>query len=143
MSSGDTVLHSTASIGIRDGLKLYLPLTDNQEKTGIRILIVAVAALSYASAVGSGRSIFELYSAAYGGIAQLLPVIVAALYWPASTREGAISGLVAGVSVSVFLFFFPEYKPLPLHEGIYGLAINIGLLIGISRYQRSRRSQVI
>jgi SSS family solute:Na+ symporter len=27
---------------------------------------------------------------------------------------------------------FPEIKPLPMHEGIYGLAANVILLIGLS-----------
>ena len=98
MSSGDSILHSAASIGIRDGLRQVAPARfeadggDERERFAIRVLVVALALVAYYFAVVSQVSLVSLLLAAYGGVAQILPPILAAFYWTRATRAGAVSG---------------------------------------------------
>ena len=41
-------------------------------------------------------------------------------------------GLVVGVAVSIFFFLQPDLKPVPFHEGLYGLAANVLILVTLS-----------
>ncbi len=134
MSSGDAILHAAASIAIRDGVAQLLPsrMSDRQERRWIRILVVVLGLIAYYFAVVSDVSLVALLLGAYGGVAQVLPLIVAAFYWKRATGAGVLSGLLAGLIVNTIFLIFPEWKPFPLHEGIYGLLVNVPLLIGVS-----------
>ena len=133
MSSGDAILHAAASIGVRDGIQPILHrFDDHQERAWIRGLVVLISVVAYYFAVISDISIVALLLGAYGGIAQIFPPLFAALYWPRATGPGALAGLVAGIAVNVLFLLAPELRPLPLHEGIYGLTANVLVLIGVS-----------
>ena len=65
-------------------------------------------------------------------MAQILPVVVAMFYWKRATKWGALAGLFGGILVNTFFLIFPELKPVPMHEGMYGLIANVILLVGMS-----------
>lgn len=134
MSTGDTLLHAAASIGIRDGLQSVglRPRSDATERWLMRVLVLVIAALSYYFAISAQVSIVALLAGAYGGVAQLLPPLLAAFYWPRASGPAAVAGLVGGIVVNTFFLLNPGLRPLPLHEGIYGLVVNLTLLIGMS-----------
>ena len=135
MSSGDSILHAGASIGIRDGLGKLIrkPLGDRQEQLLIRGLVVGLFSVAFYYAAFSESSLVDLLLAAYGGVAQIFPLILAAFYWPRATGKGALAALAGGLVANVFFMSFPELRPWPdIHEGIYGLAVNVPLLIGVS-----------
>jgi SSS family solute:Na+ symporter len=138
MSSGDAILHSAASIGIRDGLRPLLknPITDRLERFMIQILVLVIGLISYLFAVAIDISIVSLLLGAYGGVAQIFPVVFAMFYWPRATKSGALAGLFGGIAVNTLFLLMPDLKPLPMHEGVYGLAVNVILLIGISLLSR-------
>jgi SSS family solute:Na+ symporter len=146
MSSGDSILHSAASIGIRDGLAALLPgrFDDQSERTGIRVLVVVLSLVAFYFAVVSSVSLVDLLLAAYGGVAQIMPPVLAALYWRRATGAGAIAGLVGGLAVNVLFLTHPELKPIAgLHEGIYGLAVNVPLLLGVSLATRPDPEELV
>lgn len=134
MSSGDAILHSAASVGVRDGLKPLLKreLNDQQERRWIRIGVLLIGCIAYYFAVFSEVAIVSLLLGAYGGVAQLFPAIFAMFYWPRATKVGAVSGIIAGLLVNTLFLLYPDLKPLPMHEGVYGLMVNVILLIGLS-----------
>ncbi|PWN05300.1 sodium:solute symporter family protein [Rhodohalobacter mucosus] len=134
MSSGDAILHSAASVGIRDGIRPLLkrPISDHSERFLIQILVVLLGLISYLFAVVIDISIVSLLLGAYGGVAQIFPVVFAMFYWPRATKSGALAGLFGGIAVNTFFLLMPELKPLPMHEGVYGLIANVGLLTGVS-----------
>ena len=138
MSSGDAILHAAASIGIRDGISPFVPggVSDRAERIGIRVLVVLVAGVAYLFAAASEISLVALLLASYGGIAQIFPLMFAAFYWPRATGAGALAALVGGSAVSVFFLAFPEMRPVPMHEGIYGLLVNVPLLVVVSLLTR-------
>ncbi len=133
MSSGDTILHAAASIGVRDGLSKFVPgLSDAAQRWWIRCLVVLIWGGAFFFAVASEVSLVALLLGAYGGVAQIFPLLFAAFYWPRATRAGALAGLAAGVAVNTFFLLVPEARPVPLHEGVYGLAANLLCLVGVS-----------
>ena len=137
MSSGDAIVHAAASVAVRDGLSKSPSLAnwmkaEGNERTLIRILVVVISLIAYYFAVFSKTDIVSLLLGAYGGIAQMFPLVFAMFYWPRANGKGALAGLIGGILVTLFFLYNPEFKPLPMHEGIYGLIVNLALLIGIS-----------
>ncbi len=135
MSSGDSILHAAASIGVCDGVVRLSPepIDDRRQRALIRILVVVISGVSFWLAVASERGLVELLLAAYGGVAQIFPMVFAAFYWPRATRAGAIGGLVCGLAVNTFFFLRPELSPVPgMHEGIWGLVANVTVLVVVS-----------
>ena len=135
MSSGDSILHSAASIGVRDGLTKALPgrLDDAGERTAIRVLVVVLSLVAYYFAVVSEVSLVALLLGAYGGVAQIFPLMFAAFYWPRANGAGALAGLLAGILVNTFFMLRPEASLIPgMHEGIWGLVANVTTLVAVS-----------
>ena len=135
MSSGDAILHSAASVGVRDGLSKFLPdrwNTDHKQRYLIRILVIVVSIIAYYFAIFSDVPIVNLLLGSYGGVAQIFPLVVAMFYWRRANGKGALAGLTGGIIVTVFFLLYPEWRPVPLHEGIYGLIVNIILFVGVS-----------
>lgn len=138
MSTGDTLLHAAASIGVRDGVAPWLrrPLADSAERRFIRTLVVVVGAVAYYFAIVSDVSLVALLLGSYGAVAQIFPLVFAAFYWPRATGAGAIAGLAAGIAASAFFLVWPQLRPVPLHEGIYGLAANVIAFAAVSALTR-------
>lgn len=134
MSSGDAMLHSAASIGVRDGINQLRkqPLSDKTERFLIQLSVLLIGLVSYLFAVVIDISIVDLLLYSYGGVAQIFPVVFAMFYWKRATKAGALSGLFGGIAVNSFFLIFIELRPVPMHEGVYGLIANIFLLVVIS-----------
>jgi SSS family solute:Na+ symporter len=135
MSSGDAILHSAASIGVRDGLSKFLPEkynADEKQRYLIRILVIAISLVAYYFAIISEIPIVNLLLGSYGGVAQIFPLVFCMFYWKRANRYGALSGLSGGIAVTLLFLFFPEWRPVPIHEGIYGLFANISLIVAVS-----------
>lgn len=134
MSSGDAILHSAASIAIRDGVAQVVrnPLKDKTERFLIQISVLLIGFVAYLFAVVIDVSILALLLGSYGGVAQIFPVIFAMFYWKRATKAGALSGLFGGILVNTFFLILPHLKPIAMHEGMYGLAANVILLITVS-----------
>ncbi len=145
MSSGDSILHSAASIGVCDGLARAFPRWlkgDRRQRLAIRVLVVAVAAVAYYFALQTDTSIVQLLLGAYGGVAQIFPLMFAAFYWPRATGAGALAGLIAGIGVNTFFLTYPESAPIAgLHEGIYGLVANVAVLVTVSLLSRPQTTE--
>ncbi len=132
MSSGDAILHSAASIGIRDGVAQVVknPLGDKTERMLIRVLVILIGFISYLFAVVIDVSLVALLLGSYGGVAQIFPIIFAMFYWKRATKTGAVLGLTIGIIVNTIFLVYPELKPVPMHEGVFGLIANIIFLVG-------------
>lgn len=141
MSTGDTLLHAAASIAVRDGLQSVglRPARDDTERMLMRLTVLAIAVLAYWFAINTQVSIVALLAGAYGGVAQLLPPLVAAFYWSRANGPAVVAGLVGGIAVNTLFLLQPDLRPVPLHEGVYGLAVNVLLLVGISLLPLRRR----
>jgi SSS family solute:Na+ symporter len=134
MSTGDALVHAAGSILVRDFYRvLFRPeLTDAQQTRLIRILVVVISAVAYYFAVVSKVSLVALLLLSYGFIAQIFPVLLAALYWSRSTRPGILTGLAVGCLVTILWNLFPELQWQQIHPGVWGLAANIPTMVAVS-----------
>ena len=134
MSTGDALLHAAASIYVQDmHRKVFDPeMSDRRRRQLIRIVAVIVGVVAYYIAINTQMSLVALLLAAYGAVVQIAPVTAAAFFWKRATPAGAVSGLVLGSLVTLFLLIFPQFRPFGIHEGIVGLTVNCLALIFIS-----------
>jgi SSS family solute:Na+ symporter len=135
MSSGDAILHAAGSILVRDGYGSVREtrLPDLTERRAMQAATIVVAIVGFMMAVSSDLSLVGMLVLAYGAVVQILPGIVAALYWPRATASGVLAGLIGGVGVTGLFLFMPELKPIAMHEGAYGLLVNIILMVTVSK----------
>lgn len=133
MSSGDALVHTAASVTVRDGYVTGLrrKLGPHDERRWIRVMIVVVMLGSYALERTYQGDIVSLLLLAYGPIAQFLPVLVATLYWRRATAAGIGAGLVSGVGLSL-LIKTGVIEGLGVHEGLWGLGLNVVALVAVS-----------
>ena len=130
MSTGDALLHASASVVVEDGINPFRPLSDAASRRLMRALVVLVGAVAYVFALDEDSSLVVLLLTSYGIICQFMPSMVAALYWRRATTAGVVAGLVSGAATAVFFFLNPELKPFEVHEGIMGLLVHIPVLVG-------------
>ncbi|MFG6668651.1 ATP-binding protein [Halomonas sp. HNIBRBA4712] len=125
-----------------------------------RALIVAVVASGWLFAEGIGRahSLTEWGLAAFVGIAQCLPGMLALLYWPGANRNGMVAGLAGGALIWLWGLWLPLFSlPLPALPFIelmppgapvwytttlIALAVNIVLLIVLSLFTHTSEGEL-
>jgi solute:Na+ symporter, SSS family len=132
MSTGDALLHASASVFVEDGVAKFVKLDDRMQRILMRTLVLLTGAIAYYFALDEDSSLVLLLASAYGIISQLAPPIVSALYWKRATTSGAIAGLLAGTATAFFFYLNPELKPFDMHEGILGLIVHVPVLVGVS-----------
>ncbi len=132
MSTGDALLHASASVAVEDGVRPFRPLGDRGQRLLMRILVLAMGVVAYYFALDEDQSLVVLLLTAYGIIAQLAPPVVAGLYWRRATTPGILLGLLAGSATVFFFFFLDHLRPLDLHEGILGLLVHVPVLVIVS-----------
>ena len=102
-------------------------------------LVLAIGGLAYALIhTVPDRTLVSLLLTAYGLIDQLAPPVYAALFWRRATTAGVFAGLGAGALVTVFFIFYPELRPLEIHEGVLGVIVNTIVLVLVSRMTARR-----
>jgi SSS family solute:Na+ symporter len=141
MSTGDALLHATASVAVEDGVRPFAEIDEQRQRQLIRWLILAAGGLAYYFAVAEGISLVVLLLTSYGIIAQLAPPVLAALFWSRATTPGAIAGLLAGAFTALLFFFQPDWRPFGLHEGLLGLMVHIPVLVIVSLLTPAQQDQ--
>ncbi len=132
MSTGDALLHASASILVEDGIRPFRRMDERSQRRLMQLLVLVVGLVAYLFALRTPASLVKLLLSSYGIVVQLGPVVVAALYWRRATTAGAIAGLVAGAAVTGFMFLRPDLRVADLHEGLFGLLANVLVLVGVS-----------
>ncbi|MDX1494088.1 MAG: sodium:solute symporter family protein [Longimicrobiales bacterium] len=132
MSTGDALLHASASVFVEDGVAKYVELDERRQRRLMQVIVLLTGIVAYIFAQDPDSSLVLLLATAYGIICQFAPPVVAALYWKRATTPGVVTGLVAGGATAVFFWANPELKPFDMHEGIVGLLVHVPVLIGVS-----------
>jgi solute:Na+ symporter, SSS family len=130
MSTGDALLHASASILVEDGVRPFFRLGDRAQRRLMRGVVVGVGLLAYAFALSTPAGLVQLLLSSYGVVVQLAPLVVAALYWRRATTAGALAGVIGGTATTLLFFLYPDARPLDIHEGILGVLMNVVLLVG-------------
>lgn len=132
MSTGDALLHASASVFVEDGVAQFVDLEERTQRRLMQLLVLFTGATAYVFAQDPDSSLVLLLASAYGIICQFAPPVIAALYWRRATTPGVIAGLVAGTVTAFFFWQNPALKPFDMHEGIIGLLVHVPVLIGVS-----------
>lgn len=87
-------------------------------------VMVAVAILAASIAVQRPASIVDMVAWAFSVAgAALFPALVLGVFWPRANRAGALSGMIAGLAVTVFYIARVKFDSVPL-LGWYGIGMN-------------------
>lgn len=134
MSSGDAIVHATASILVRDGVVTGFgrELDPATERRWIRVVLVGVTLLAYFFAMTYEDTLVGLLLYAYGPVGQLAPAVIATLYLRWASGPGVLAGLVTGIATTLALDLWPDARPWAVHAGLYGLAANVAVLVAMS-----------
>lgn len=121
MSTADSqllVASSSFSQDIYKGL-LKKDATDEDVLKASRVAVLVIAALAFCISLNQNSSIFSLVSYAWAGFGSTIgPLILLALFWKRTTRNGALVGLIVG-AVTVIVWhslsggIFDVYEILP------------------------------
>lgn len=92
-----------------------------------RLSIAGVVALGYAyfRVTDGSTALSSIGLVSFAGVAQVMPALMAALFWRGATRRGAIAGLITGFVVWAYTLFLPAvgaFGPEMLAQGPGGLA---------------------
>jgi SSS family solute:Na+ symporter len=136
MSTGDALLHASASVVVEDGVNQFVTLDDRTQRILMRVLVLVTGATAYVLALNPDSSLVQLLATAYGIVSQFAPAVVAALYWRRATTAGVVAGLLAGWAAAGFFYLNPGLKPFEMHEGILGLLVHIPVLVAVSLVTR-------
>jgi SSS family solute:Na+ symporter len=136
MSTGDALLHASASVVVEDGISKFVTLEDRVQRMLMRVLVVLTGATAYFFALDEDSSLVQLLATAYGIVSQLAPPVVAALYWRRATTAGVLAGVVAGWATAGFFYFNASLKPFDMHEGVIGLMVHVPVLVVVSLLTR-------
>jgi solute:Na+ symporter, SSS family len=132
MSTGDALLHASASVFVGDGVAKFKAMTDHQQRRLMQVIVLLTGAIAYYFALDPDSSLVQLLATAYGIISQLAPPVVAAMYWKRATTYGVMAGLAAGLTTAFFFYIYPERSPFQMHEGILGLMVHVPVLVAVS-----------
>ncbi|MGF1466797.1 MAG: sodium:solute symporter family protein [Sandaracinaceae bacterium] len=132
MSSGDAMVHAAAAIAIRDGgvAALRLKLRPEVELRSIRVAVVVLMLTAYAVALAYRGSLVQLLLSTYGAVVQFMPGLIAGLAWRRAHGPAVLSGLVAGSALTTLFVLSPDLRPWPVHAGLYGVVLNVAILVG-------------
>jgi SSS family solute:Na+ symporter len=133
MSTGDALLHASASVVVEDGITKFVDLDERRQRRLMQLLVLLTGATAYWFALDPDSSLVLLLASAYGIIAQFAPPVVSALYWRRATTPGVLAGLIAGTVTAFFFWQMPDFKPFDMHEGVLGLLVHIPVLVAVSR----------
>ncbi len=87
-------------------------------------VMVAVAILAASIAVQRPASIVDMVAWAFSiAGAALFPALVLGVFWPRANRAGALAGMIAGLSVTVFYIARVKFDSIPL-LGWYGIGMH-------------------
>ena len=129
MSTGDALLHASASVVVEDGVTKFVKLDDAAQRLLMRVLVLLTGAVAYYYALDPGASLVLLLASAYGIISQFAPPVVAAMYWKRATTAGVVTGLVSGTATAFFFYFNASLRPFDMHEGVLGLLVHVPVLV--------------
>jgi len=135
MSTVDSLLILVSSSIARDIVQqVFGPaMTDRRIARVGQVSTVAIGLAALAFAMGEVRLIFWFVLFAWSGLAcAFTPVVLCALFWPRTTRAGAIAGMVAGFLTAIVWVVAIKPYAYDLYEMIPGFIVGGAVTMGVS-----------
>lgn len=137
MSTADSQLLA-ASSAVSENLLKGILKTNLSEKATIlvaRVTVIMIAIIAVFLASDPNSSVFGIVSFAWAGFGAVFgPVMICALFWKRSNRQGAIAGMIGGGA----MIFFWKYCIRPLggawdiYELLPAFLVALALFVGVS-----------
>jgi Na+/proline symporter len=135
MSTVDSLLILASSSVARDLVQnVFNPRVSDRGIAIIgKIVTAAIGTAAVAFALGEVRLIFWFVLFAWSGLAcAFTPVILCSLFWPRTTRAGAVAGMVSGFLTAILWVVALKSRMYELYEMIPGFAVAFATTIGVS-----------
>lgn len=134
MSSADSIILMIGSIFSRDIYQVLIGGDASEERLAtyskIASGLIALAALIVATRP-LGELIQLVLDLSFPGYFLLLPVAVAAFWWPRANKYGVSAGLIAG-TITIVSLLATNYLPLNLWVGFPGAIVVIVVMVPVS-----------
>ncbi|MBQ9643652.1 MAG: sodium/proline symporter [Lachnospiraceae bacterium] len=133
MSTADSQLLAASSSISNDILSKFFHIKMDSTRLLLvsRISLVAVAIIGIILAWDPSSSVFQIVSFAWGGFgASFGPVVLLALFWRRSNRQGALAGMLTG-GITIFVWKF-LLRPLGGAWNIYELFPAFFIALGVN-----------
>jgi len=140
MSTADSLLILASSAVVRDVLqKIYRPaMPERRVAWWGKVVTVVLGVAAVVVALGEVRVIFWFVLFAWSGLAAaFVPPVLCALFWPRTSRRGALAGMVTGFVVTVAWVLVFKAHAYDLYEMIPGVAAGLAATVGVSLLDRS------
>ena len=114
MSSLDSQVLSLSTLFTQDVVRrapIGRSMSDDRQVLVGRLFVVAILAVTFALSLVTERSIFRLSVWSFTGFAALSPLVVAALYWRRSTKQGAIAAVLVTAGLWIHFFLRAQAEP--------------------------------
>ena len=133
MSTADSILLTISSHVVKDILEPHTSLSVRQMVNVSRIVIVAFGVVALLFAYTKPGYLFIIGASAFGAMALFVIPTIGLLFWSGATKHGVIAGLISGLIVD-FFFFFWKLKFLNLHWSTLGILVGVIVLIVVSKF---------
>ncbi len=107
MSSLDSQVLSLGTMFTQDIVRHYGfhdKMSERKQVLFGRLFVIGILAIAYTLSLVFNRSIFKLGIWSFTGFASLLPVVLAALFWKRSTKQGAIASVFSVIILWTYFF---------------------------------------
>ena len=141
MSTADSQLLVASSAFTGDLYKTLIrrQVTDRELVIVGRVAVLAIALAAFILAMNPQSKVLDLVAYAWAGFgAAFGPAVILSLYWPAMTRQGALSGIIAG-GVIVVVWKQLEGGIFELYEIVPGILASVAAIVLVSLMSRSDR----
>ncbi len=136
MSTSDSQYITLASLITRDFMKQVDDRSDEKDIKAFKIGRFSVIILFIIGYIIAVLQLSDIVGLITKGIfpfgSQLFIPMVGAIFWKRSNKYGAITSLIAGLSVVSLFMLTPLNPPLSLNPVIWGVLINLILFVSVS-----------
>ena len=143
MSTVDSVLILASSAVVRDVIQKTFnsPASESRLTVYGKVTTVIIGLIALVFAFGETRVLFWFVLFAWSGLgAAFTPVVLAALFWKGTTREGAIAGMVVGFLTTVIWVVAFKADVYDLYEMIPGFLAAFLAIAVVSKVTADGRS---
>lgn len=107
--------------------------SDMRAKRLSQLVCVIAGLIALAGSLFYPNTLVELSVLSYEGLAQLVPVVLLALYWRRLTARAAVAGMLTGLVVMTALWATENDPYHGVNGGIIALAANLVVLLAVVR----------
>ncbi|MDM8100702.1 MULTISPECIES: sodium:solute symporter family protein [Oceanobacillus] len=143
ISTADSVLLTLSSVISKDIYARYINKSASDKKqilvgklTGVALVIILLLIAWYPPA-----TLYRIFILKFELLIQIAPAFLLGLYWKQLHRHALFIGMLAGTIIASVMAFTGQ-QPLGIASGLWGLAVNFMLCVGLSFFLKVPKSEV-